>query len=75
MDLCSLVARFVLVVCSLGLLAAALPNVLTSNDNRIVIAHYIIGNTFPYTVDDWKRGSFASFHCQVVQVLTHFRFR
>jgi glucan endo-1,3-alpha-glucosidase len=57
MDLCSLVARFVLVVCSLGFLAAALPNVLTSNDNRIVIAHYIIGNTFPYTAGDWKQGS------------------
>lgn len=61
MDLYSLVARFVLVIGSLSFLAAALPNVLTSNDNKLVIAHYIIGNTFPYTVDDWKQGSLHPF--------------
>ena len=42
----------ILLVAASCLLAFALPN---PGDEKIVIAHIIIGNTYPYQLQDWQR--------------------
>jgi len=48
------VFRLLLVAASC-LLAFALPN---PGDEKIVIAHMIIGNTYPFQLQDWQRSKY-----------------
>jgi len=61
MQFFSVLGRFALYVFLSAFLVTAVPHASTNHDgSKTVIAHFVVGNTYPYTLSDWKNGRFFS---------------
>jgi len=57
----SFLGRLALSVFISAFLVTATPLISTNQDgSKTVIAHFIVGNAYPYTMSDWKNGRFSS---------------